>query len=95
MSKIYKILFWWYYSRVPEHFHQWPFRKSVKLLIQNYESHKQLSEGQAKGLSECIKENNRLRHEIANMKVQQIANPKTIGQVNKMFGAGFTNPDEN
>lgn len=34
--KVNKIIFWWYYKRVPEHFRQWTFIKSVRILISNY-----------------------------------------------------------
>ena len=30
-------IFGWYYKRCGDHFRQWNFRKSIKILIQNYE----------------------------------------------------------
>jgi hypothetical protein len=50
------ILFDWYYKRVPAHFLQWTFFKSVKLLIENYKHQTELYELEKKEHIQTSKE---------------------------------------
>jgi hypothetical protein len=93
--RINHILFAWYYNRVPKHFHEWTFIKSVKILISNYEHRDLLFRNELLGKQGLIKENNELRAEISQMRIERIASSSQIRGVNKMFGTNWTPPDEN
>lgn len=88
-------LFAWYYKRVPKHFHDWSFIKSVKILISNYEHRDLLFRNELEGKKALIKENNDLRAEISQMRIEKIASSSQIRGINKMFGTNWTPADEN
>lgn len=88
-------LFSWYYKRVDKHFHSWTFIKSVKILIQNYQHHDLLFKNELKHNQALIKDNDKLRAEISQIKIEQIATDKQIRDVNQMFGTKWTPPADN
>lgn len=93
--KINKFLFKWYYGSAPEHFHQWRFRKSVKLLIQNYE-HTQLLLKNAKEIEAlAMKDADNLRVELQNLRIAIFHSSEHIDWANKNFGTGFKKPEDN
>lgn len=88
--KVNHILFWWYYKRVPEFFHQWTLLKSINLLKQNYE-HSLFRE---KGLEEVIKNASKreqeMRTQISNLELKLKGIPQeSIDALNKMFGTSL------
>lgn len=88
-------LFSWYYKRVGDHFHDWTFIKSVKILISNYEHRDLLFRNELEHNRYLIKECDRLRSELSNIKIQQIATDGQIRSVNDMFGTKWIPPTEN
>ena len=88
-------LFSWYYKRVEAHFHDWTFIKSVKILISNYEHRDLLFRNELDHNRALIKECDKLRSELSNIKIQQIATDGQIRSVNDMFGTNWTPPTEN
>lgn len=84
------IVFWWYYKRVPDFFHQWTILKSIRLLKQNYEH----SEFRCKGLNEvslnASKREIEMRTKISSLelKLMGITQDK-IDPLNKMFGTNL------
>lgn len=95
LLKLNHFIFSWYYKRVPKHFHDWTFIKSVKILISNYEHLNLIFENEIKSKINLIKENDALRKEVSNLRIQQIASSSQIRGVNKMFGTNWTQPDDN
>ncbi len=93
--KLNHLIFWWYYKRCGEHFQQWTFIKSVKLLISNYEHDKLFSKNAHNSLMSAIKEIDELRSENSNLRIQQIATDGQIRWANKNFGTDWTPPTEN
>ena len=93
--KLNHIVFWWYYRLVDDHFKQYPIIKSIKLLREHYEFEVKLHEGTKGVLRTSMKEADECRKELHNLKMQQIASPKMIDGLNKVFGTDFTNPESN
>lgn len=93
--KINHILFYWYYKRVDKHFHSWTFFKSIKILISNYQHHELLFKNELKHNQALIKDNDKLRSELSNMKMNQIANDGQIKTINDLFGTKYIPPTEN
>lgn len=89
------LFFWWYYRRVSDHFRQWTFFYSVKMLIQNYDSEIFRNKGTNEVLRGSMAENDRIRKELHSLKMQQIAEPGTIEILNRTFGTDFTQPTDN
>jgi len=88
-------VFQWYYKRVPEHFRQWTFIKSVDLLIQNYK-HQQIElKGKDEVIAGAIKEETRLKNELSNLRIQIIASSQQIEILNKSFGTDFKPSSDN
>jgi len=95
MLRINHFFFHWYYKRVSEHFWQWTFIKSVKMLIQHY-NHEQFCHNGAKELyKSCYKLNQKLEHEIHTIRMQQLADDSTIKDLNKIFGTDINTKDNN
>ena len=89
------LLFPWFYKNVDDHFKQWTFFKSVKLLIQNYR-HCRFREKQNEDLiSRAIKREDQLNSEISRMRMMQIATGDQIESLNSMFGTDFKKPTDN
>jgi hypothetical protein len=93
--KVHRLIFWWYYRLVDDHFKQYPIITSIKLLRQHYEHEVRWHEGTKQVLKTAMQEADKYRKELSNMRMQQIANPGTIGSLNKMFGTDFNNPENN
>lgn len=93
--KVYRILFFWYYRLVPDHFKQYPPIKSIKLLVEHVDSYESMWRGECKVLQTALKEIEQLRKELSNIRMQQIANPGTIEHLNDMFGTDFNKPTDN
>lgn len=85
----------WYYKRVPEHFRQWRFRKSVKLLIQNYEHNELLYKNALKIEALAMKDADNLRKELQNLRMGISHSSEHIDWANKNFGTDFRKPEEN
>jgi hypothetical protein len=90
-----RIVFWWYYRLVDDHFKQYPIIKSIKLLREHYEHEVKWHNGTRQVLKTAMQEADKHRKELSNIRMQQIANPGTIDQINKMFGTDFNNPETN
>lgn len=95
MLRINYILFSWYYKRVPKHFHSWTFFDSVKILISNFEHHDLLFKNELSHNKALIKENDKLRSELSNIRINQIATDNQIRMSNDIFGTKWTPPTEN
>lgn len=89
------IIFWWYYNRVNDHFKQWTFFKSVKLLIQNYDHLRLMHKGTCKSLRHSLEEADSLRKELSDIKIKMIASDDQIRSINKSFGANWTPATDN
>ena len=93
--KINHFIFRWYYKRVPEHFKQWTFMKSVKLLIQNYEHDKLLLKNAKEIEALAIKDADNLRTELQNLRMGISHSSEHIDWANKNFGTDFKKPGDN
>ena len=93
--KINKILFNWYYKRVPKHFHSWTFIKSVKLLINNYEFRGNRIDDQQELMAGVIKRETELRKELENIRMSMLAKGIEIEHFNNIFGTDYKKPEEN
>lgn len=90
-----KIIFSWYYKRVNEHFHQWTFIKSVKVLIDNYKHQEYCLKGQEELIGKFLEIDRQTQKELHNLRIQQIATPEQIKWANKTLGTDFKLPEEN
>jgi len=95
LLKLNHLIFWWYYKKQSNHLKGYTFFKSISLLRQNYEHLTEVYKAEQNQLSDCIKEADRLRSELSNIRMGQAANPEQITQLNKMFGTNFTKPTDN
>ena len=88
--KINHILFWWYYKRVPEFFHQWPMLKSISLLRQNYESALFREKGLNEVISGTIKREDNMMEEISNLKLKLMGvSQSDVNSINAIFGTNL------
>jgi hypothetical protein len=77
------------------HFRKWRFKKSVKLLIQNYE-HTQLLLKNAQEIKRlAIKDADNLRTELQNLRMAISHSSEHIDWANKNFGTDFKKPSDN
>ena len=90
-----KLFFRWYYKRVPGHFHQWKFKKSVKQLIQNYEHHGLLLKNAHEHNRNLTKDNDKMRKILSDIRFKEIASEDQINIINGMFGLDIHNDQEN
>ena len=95
LLKVNHIVFHWYYSRCGEHFKQWTFLKSVKLLIQNYNHTQLLLRNAEKIESFAIKEADKERKMRLQLEMQLMADDSLIGSVNRIFGLGLPKSENN
>ena len=85
--KLNHIIFWWYYKRVPEFFHDWTILKSVSLLKQNYEHALFREEGLNKVISGAIKREREMQSKISTLELRAMGiTQDKIDPINKMFG---------
>lgn len=90
-----KVIFHWYYKRVPVHFHSWPFFKSVKILIGNY-THSDYCERQTnKLLGEVIRENTKLHSKIHAMEMKKLIDESQVDFFNNTFGLNLPKASDN
>lgn len=99
LLKINHILFWWYYKRVPEHFHSWTLLKSITILKDNYE-HSEFRNKQAQEvINSAIKTEEQMTREISNLTLRLKGVPqKMIDPLNEAFGTnlkGLSNEEIN
>lgn len=88
--KINHILFWWYYKRVPEFFHQWPMLKSISLLKQNYEHALFIKKGLNGVISGAVKREGDMRQEISNLKLKLMGiSQSDVDSINAIFGTNL------
>ncbi len=95
LLKINHFVFFWYYKRCGEHFKQWTFLKSVKLLIQNYEHTQLLFRNAEKIESFAIKEADKERKLRLDLEMKLLANDNQIDWANNTFGTDFSKSEEN
>lgn len=85
--KINHVLFWWYYNRVSEHFRQWTFFKSVRLLIDNYEHALYREKGLNEVVDKAIKIEEEMKSEISTLRLRAMGvSQEQIDPLNKMLG---------
>ncbi|TSE05234.1 hypothetical protein [Aquimarina algiphila] len=85
--KLNKIVFWWYYKRVPKFFHKWTILKSIRLLVDNYEHQEFVIKGNREVISNAIKTERDMQKQIFNLKMKlQGVSQEKIDPLNKMFG---------
>lgn len=89
------LIFSWYYKIVPDHFKHWTFIKSVKILIQNYEHRNLLFKNEQDHNKALIIDNDKLRIELSQFRISQLASSKQIKDLNKMFGTNHNTPEDN
>ena len=88
-------IFKWYYKRCGDHFRQWTFLKSVKLLIQNYQHMKLLMKNEEEHNRNLTKDNDSLRKQLFDMNMKQIANNGQIKWANETLGMNIHDNSEN
>ena len=93
--KINYLIFWWYYKKCGEHFRQYTFFRSIKLLIENYYHLKMMYDGRLQSIQDLGKENTKLRNNLSNMKIQLIANDTQIKFGRDILGMPWISPTEN
>lgn len=93
--KINHLLFWWYYKRVPRFFRQWPMLKSISLLRQNYEQQLFINKGKDEIIANSIIVEDKLRKELAGLKMKIVLDSDTIDHINKTFGTDFGKNSDN
>ena len=93
--KINHFLFNWYYKKCGDHFKQWTFFKSVKLLIQNYEHQTLLYNNGQEHIAALIVDNNKMRKELFDIKMNQIASDDQIDILKFSIGMKIHTPSEN
>lgn len=85
--KMNHIVFWWYYKRVPEFFHEWTILKSISLLRQNYVHQELIIKGKEKVISGAIKRESEMRSKIAELELRAMGvTQDKIDPINNMFG---------
>jgi len=93
--KLNYLIFSFYYKKVPNHFKYWTFFNSISLLIQNYDHLKLLFDNSEKHKIDLIKESDRLRKELSDIRIKEIASDNQIDWLNKSFGANIHKTSEN
>ena len=85
--KLNHLVFWWYYKRVPNFFHQWTILKSIRLLKDNYEHSQLIIKGNEEVISNAIKRERQMRTKISNLELRLMGiTQDQIDPLNKMFG---------
>lgn len=87
-------IFKWYYKRCGDHFRQWTFFKSVKLLISNFEHLQLLLKNAEAHNRNLTRDTDQLRKELFQNKMQQM-HPDHIDWVNDVFGTDLHKNTEN
>lgn len=89
-------LFWAYYRRVPEFFHQWTILDSIQNLVSNYETRVSEFNSQEKLIGKLCRISVRDQQEIAGLKIQMLGiNPDVVTHLNKIFGLKNTTSRDN
>lgn len=89
-------IFWAYYRRVPEFFHQWTILDSIQNFTSNYETRVSEYEADEKLIRELCKISVRDQETISSLKIQMMGvNPDVIQHLNKMFGLNNTTSRDN
>lgn len=85
--KLNHLVFWWYYKRVPNFFHQWTILKSIRLLKDNYEHSQFIIKGNVEVISNASKRERQMRTKISNLELRLMGiTQDQIDPLNKMFG---------
>lgn len=94
-----RIIFWWYYKRVPEFFHSWTILKSISILKQSYEHQVYINKGLDEVISNASKREVEMRSRISNLELKLRGVPQSmIDPLNKMLGTdlkGKSNEETN
>jgi len=97
--KLNKIVFWFYYKRVPVFFHKWTILKSISLLGQNYEHAEFRIDGLNEVINNAIKREREMQLIISNLQLKLRGVPQgKIDIANKIFGTnlqGKSNLEQN
>jgi TATA-box binding protein (TBP) (component of TFIID and TFIIIB) len=93
--KINCVLFSWYYSRISEHYRQWTFFKSVKILISNYKHQEYCLKSQEELIGKLLEIDRKTQAELHDLRIQQIATPAQIRWANEKLGMKLTEPNDN
>jgi hypothetical protein len=88
-------IFGFYYKRCGDHFRQWNFIKSVKLLIQNYEHGQLLLNNEETHNRNLTRDNDELRKELFDIKIKMIVTDEQIDLANKMLGVDIKKDSQN
>jgi hypothetical protein len=94
LLKINRVLFWWYYKRVPEFYHQWTMLHSLRLLNENYKQAQDLLEMEVRIGARYAEDAALARRELYQIRMQQ-AGPNLAAAASKMFGMDYTPPETN
>ena len=85
--KLNHLVFWWYYKRVPNFYHQWTILKSIRLLKDNYEHQEFVIKGKSEVISGAIKREREMQSKISNLELRLMGiTQDKIDPLNKMFG---------
>ena len=93
--KLHHLWYSWYYKKVPVFFRKWTFRKSVDLLRQNYEHSQFENDQKDKLIHEAIKSEQKLRDELASIKIKLVAGNDAVKWSNEKFGTNFNDASDN
>jgi len=93
--KLNHFIFSWYYKRCGDHFKQYHFLKSIKLLIDNYEHLNLLYKNEQIHNRNLTRDNDIMRNELFQIRIKQVASPNQIDSINKMFGTNIHKNNEN
>jgi len=93
--KVNHLVFAWYYNRCGDHFKQWTFFKSVKLLIQNYYHCDEWRRSSDKLLGEVIRENTQLHDKITRIELKALIDESQVDFINSSFGLNLPKASEN
>lgn len=89
-------IFWAYYRRVPEFFHQRTILDSIQNLVDCYEHACYCRDSAEKLNGEFCKMSVKDQQEISNLKIQMLGvNPDTIQHLNKIMGLKITTSRDN
>ena len=88
-------IFGWYYKRCGDHFRRWNFKKSVKLLIQNYEHGQLLLKNEETHNRNLTRDNDKMRKELSDIKIKMIATNGQIDWANEALGMNIKKDSEN
>ena len=85
----------WYYKRVDQHFKQYPFRTSVRLLHDHYIWQMGLIDAKEQLLTIAFKTIDEKTKELQDIKFKLASDDRTTDLVNQLFGTDFGKTSDN